>query len=84
MAEEDVKRADFDRENKLKESKVVAKAARIKRAELNDLERLLARSVAFSAERHQRHVGLITSATKTYREAVKPAKFNNPERLVAQ
>ncbi len=45
MAEEDVKRADFDRENKLKESKVVAKAARIKRAELNDLERLLARSV---------------------------------------
>ncbi|BDA41219.1 hypothetical protein COCOBI_01-8740 [Coccomyxa sp. Obi] len=43
MAEEDVKRADFDRENKLKESKVVAKAARIKRAELNDLERLLAR-----------------------------------------
>lgn len=48
MAEEDVKRADFDRENKLKESKVVSKAARIKRAELNDLERLLARSVAFS------------------------------------
>lgn len=45
-AEADLKKADFDRESKMQESKVVSKAARIKRAELQDLERLLSRSTA--------------------------------------
>ncbi|EIE26244.1 hypothetical protein COCSUDRAFT_39389 [Coccomyxa subellipsoidea C-169] len=42
-AEDDLKKVQYDRESKMQEAKVVTKAARIKRAELNDLERLLAR-----------------------------------------
>lgn len=42
-AEDDLRKVQYDRESKMQEAKVVTKAARIKRAELNDLERLLAR-----------------------------------------
>lgn len=38
-----MKRYELDRETKLAEAKVVAKAARARRNELNELERLVAR-----------------------------------------
>jgi hypothetical protein len=43
IAQDDLKKAEQDRETKMAEAKVVAKAARTRRNELNDLERLLAR-----------------------------------------
>ncbi|KAK9916967.1 hypothetical protein WJX75_009324 [Coccomyxa subellipsoidea] len=43
VAEQDLKKAEFERESKLQEAKVVTRAARVKRAELTELERLLTR-----------------------------------------
>lgn len=42
-AKEMVKKAEYNRETKTSEAKVVSNAARVKRNELDDLERMIAR-----------------------------------------